>query len=87
MNLCEKTPIKLYICNRKSIIADGVCDGSGCMDCESYCSHTSNPKYAKYNPQSSDTKWEKIPMYDEHTGYEVITEWEIDPEEAAEIYS
>ena len=87
MNLCEKTPIKLYICNRKSIIADGVCDGSGCMDCEPYCSHTSDPKYAKYDPVKDITKWEKVPMYDETTGYEVMTEWEIDPEEAKEVYS
>ena len=71
--------VKFYICDRAFKIADGVCTGTGCLDCEPYCNHTTDPKYAKYDPETSHNKWETVVLNDINTDEPIITEWEIDP--------
>ena len=72
--------IKLYICDKRTMIADGECDGSGCVDCEPHCWHTADINYAKYDQKHNTNKWETVVLNDIHTGNPIITEWEVDPE-------
>lgn len=74
--------VTFYLCNKSKKIADGKCNGHGCFDrAESdpgYCNHTTDPKYALYDPEKDDTNptvWETV-VLDDMDGSVVVSVWE-----------
>ena len=67
------------------MIADGVCKGYGCLDCEPYCNHTTNPNYALYDQTNKTNEWEKSVV--NVNGHKEVGIWEVDPQEVKSKYS
>ena len=75
--------IYLYLCDSRRAIADGRCKGTMCTDVDGYscCHHTTDVKYAKYQKPFKDRMFDAIRLEDSTGVSEVLTYWEVDPQE------